>query len=172
MPTRGEAFDFLLNDGPAVFGRSVGSMLYVGHRSDTHPWWWQTFAPAVGISRLAVIDIEPSNLQSANAITKELYHGDIRTFAAASGFGMVFWDEGPEHMEKAMSLETLKWLAGRNEHVLISCPWGYQAQGSGPSDPEFHHWAPMPADFEEIGFVTRTFGQMFPDGHGNLLAWT
>lgn len=149
-------------------------MLYVGHRGDTHPWWHQTFAPAIGVSRIAVIDIDRGNLMTAQHITSELYHGDIRQSDCPRDFGLVFWDEGPEHLPREVSLELLKWLAEHNQHVLISCPWGYQPQGHGPADPEFHHWGPMPADFESIGMQVRTFGTMFDGsghGHGNLIAW-
>lgn len=146
-------------------------MLYVGHRGDTHPWWHQTFAPLIGISRIAVIDIDKGNLHTAAHVTNELYHGDIRQSDAPRGFGIVFWDEGPEHLPREISLEMCKLLAERNDHVLISCPWGYQPQGSNPNDPEFHHWGPEAADFESIGWNVRLFGTKFPEGHGNLIAW-
>lgn len=146
-------------------------MLYVGHRGDTHPWWHQTFAPLIGASRLAVIDIDRGNLMTAAHVTNELYHGDIRQNDAPRDFGLVFWDEGPEHLPREVSLEVCRWLAERNQRVLISCPWGYQPQGTGPNDPEFHHWGPLPEDFQSIGWQTRTFGTIFPEGHGNLIAW-
>lgn len=72
------------------------------------------------------------------------------------------------------ALETLLRLARGNRHVLVSCPWGMMPQGSGPTDPEFHHWAPQPADFHAIGFMAEAFGTMFDgqgNGHGNLIAW-
>ncbi len=146
-------------------------MLYVGHRGDTHPWWHDTFAKRIGASRIAVIDIDKGNLQTAAHVTSELYHGDIRQNDCPRDFGIVFWDEGPEHLPREESLEVIRWLAERNRRVLISCPWGYQQQGAGPSDPEFHHWGPQPADFESIGMTARTFGTEFPGGHGNLIAW-
>lgn len=172
MPTVGGAFDFLIGEGPRIFG-AVGSILYVGHQSCTSPWWWERFAPAVGANRLAVIDIVQRDLNSAGSITGELYLGDIRDPGAVlGGFGLVFWDEGPEHMPRDESLETILALASRHVRVLISCPWGFQKQGDDPKDPQFHHWGPLPADFEGIGMEARTFGSMFPGGHGNLIAWT
>ncbi len=173
MPTVGSAFDFLTEKGAEIFG-SVGSMLYIGHRGDTHPWWHNTFAKVIGADRLAVVDIDRGNLGTAAHITGELYHGDIRQSDMPIGFGLVFWDEGPEHLPKEESLALIRHLAERNRHILVSCPWGYQPQGSGPSDYEFHHWGPMPADFESIEMQTRTFGTMFTGGgigHGNLVAW-
>lgn len=150
-------------------------MLYIGHRTDTHPWWHKTFASAIGATRLAVIDIDHQNLMTAQTITSELYHGDIRQSDCPRDFGMIFWDEGPEHMPRIQALETIQFLTEKGARVLVSCPWGYQPQGSGPTSWEFHHWGPMPADFEGIGMQTRTFGTMFDGngrGHGNLIAWT
>lgn len=173
MPTVGSAFDYLTENGLSIFG-PCESLLYVGHRSDTHPWWYQTFAKTLGVTRLAVIDINKGNLESASHITNELYLGDIRQSDCPIGFDIVFWDEGPEHLPRDVSLEVCRFLAEQNKHVLISCPWGYQPQGSGPSDIEFHHWGPQPDDFTSIGWTARTFGTMFTEagGHGNLIAWT
>lgn len=171
MPSRGDAFEFLTREARSIFG-SVGSMLYVGHRGDTHPWWHETFAKAIDATRLAVIDIDKGNLMTAQHVTNELYHGDIRQVDCPWDFGLVFWDEGPEHLPREQSLEMIRILSERNGCVLISCPWGYQPQGSGPNDPEFHHWGPEPADFESVGMQARTFGVRFPEGHGNLIAWT
>lgn len=172
MPTVGPAFSFLEENAGRLFGASP-SMLYVGHRSDTHPWWRMQFADALGGPRISVLDIQPGNLQTARDFASELILADIRT-APVSGYGLVFWDEGPEHVTREEALDTLRSLAAANDHVLISCPWGCQPQGSGPGDPEFHHWGPMPEDFESIGFTAATFGTIFDGrggGHGNLLAW-
>ncbi len=172
MPTRGDAFSFLIDDGHVLFG-VVRSMLYVGHRADTHPWWRTGFRDALGSPRLGVIDIQAANLSSADGLVTDMVLGDIRTYDT-SGFDLVFWDEGPEHVPRDEALSTCARLMA-SSRVLISCPWGHQPQGSGPDDPEFHHWAPMPADFESIGMSARTFGQMFDGhglGHGNLLAWS
>lgn len=174
MPTTQDAFDFLSHRGRDVLGE-CHSLLYVGHRHDTHPWWHETFARHLGVSRIAVIDIVPTNLSSAQSITNELYLGDIRQSDAPKGFDLVFWDEGPEHMSKADSLATCEHLNKMNGRVLVSCPWGYQPQGSGPEDVEFHHWGPTPEDFHAIGWTVRTFGTMFNGrgaGHGNLIAWS
>ena len=173
MPTVGGSFEMLFRDGPRLFAGAT-SMLYVGHRSDTNDWWHKKFAPEIGITRLAVIDILNANMQSAIGITSELYTGDIRNPESVPySFDLVFWDEGPEHVAKEEALETLRMLKTKHRYVLISCPWGYQSQGSGPADPEFHHWGPQPEDFESIGMNTATFGRMFLDnaGHGNLIAW-
>lgn len=173
MPTRGEAFEFLTREGPAIFG-NVGSMLYVGHRHDTHPWWHQTFAPSIGASRLAVIDIDRGNLATAQSITNELYLGDIRQSDSPRDFGLIFWDEGPEHLPKDEAFRTIKFLGERGARVLVSCPWGFQKQGDDPHHPEFHHWGPLPEDFLAAGMSVRTFGTSFdvgPNG-GNLIAWT
>ncbi len=173
MPSHGQAFKFLEDHAQEMFGE-IKSMLYVGHRSDTHPWWRTTFRDKLGSPTLAVIDIVKANLDSANGLASILVHGDIRT-SGTSGWGLVFWDEGPEHVSKEDALSTIQDLIGRNEHVLISCPWGHQPQGTGPSDPEFHHWAPQPTDFTQIGMMAEVFGTMFDgagQGHGNLIAWT
>lgn len=173
MPSHGSAFDFLTAEGPSIFG-TVGSLLYVGHRGDTHPWWHETFAKSLGITRIAVIDIDKGNLHTAAHVTSELYHGDIRQTDCPKDFDLIFWDEGPEHLPREQSLELIKVFNEHGSRVLISCPWGFQLQGTDPNDPEFHHWGPMPEDFESIGMTARTFGVMFSEGsgHGNLIAWT
>lgn len=172
MPTRGDAFLFLQGEWAVTHG-PVSSLLYVGHRSDTRPWWAEEFSRALGGPTLAVLDLSPENLQSASGITPRLYTGDVRDPAVVSErFGLVFWDEGPEHVPMSDALAGISMLASRHDRVLVSCPWGYQAQGSGPTDLEFHHWGPMPEDLESIGMETRCFGSVFPSGHGNLIAWT
>ena len=98
MPTLRESFDFLLVGGPVLFP-DTRSMLYVGHRSDTDPWWWRTFAPALGIERIAVLDIDEMNLRTASHITDELYLGDLRDIDLPR-FDLIFWDEGPEHLPR------------------------------------------------------------------------
>ncbi len=173
MPTIGLAFTFLESEWAALAG-PVRSMLYVGHRSDTSPWWRTTFRDALGGPELAVIDIVPANLESAAAYVSRLIHGDIRSSGEARGFDLVFWDEGPEHVPREDALLTLSELSAGGR-VLISCPWGLQPQGSGPTDPEFHHWGPEPEDFSGIGWASRCFGTRFHDGgqgHGNLIAWS
>lgn len=173
MPTLNESFDWLRDEGPRLFG-PVSSMLYVGHRRDTHPWWHRTFAPALGVARIAVLDIVHDNLITAAGITTELYHGDVRDESLVPRFDLVLWDEGPEHMPRQEALDVLTALMRRHRSVLISCPWGYQPQGTGPDDFEFHHWGPQPSDFEAIGMTARVFGTEFDGrgkGHGNLIAW-
>lgn len=176
MPTVGTAFRFLEREwGPQ---RSpIGTMLYVGHRHDTHPWWATDFRRAVGGPALAVLDVASSGLSSAERHTSDLVLGDVRDrdVVGTRCFGLVFWDEGPEHVPRAEALDTLSYLMAAHRRVLVSCPWGLQPQGSGPDDPEFHHWGPEPADFESIGMEARCFGTRFDErgiGHGNLLAWS
>lgn len=175
MPTLRDSFDFLLTEGPSLFPKTE-SLLYVGHRHDTDRWWHQKFAPVIGVTRIAVVDIDYQNLQTAAEITPELYHGDIRTLQLP-WFDLVFWDEGPEHLPREESLDICGRLMESNGKLLISCPWGFQSQGSDSNDPEFHHWGPMPEDFASIGMDTRTFGRMFvqrngrTEEHGNLIAW-
>lgn len=172
MPSRGEAFSFLDEHGASILGRH-DRMVYVGHRSDTHPWWYQTFAPALGVSRLTVVDIFAPNLGSANHITGDLIHGDILDSSTVGhGPGLMFWDEGPEHVTRDQFMPWPRMMTGVGWDVLISCPWGYQVQGpDGANLSEEHHWGPMPADMEEAGMSWRTFGEPFPEGHGNILAW-
>lgn len=172
MPSLQPAFQFLEENARELFGE-VRSMLYVGHRLDTHPWWRTTFSEVLGGPELSVLDIDFTNLQTAAPYTDRLIHGDIRAIKPA-GYDLVFWDEGPEHVPREEALELLRLLMSLNRHVLISCPWGYQPQGHGPDDPEFHHWAPQVSDYESIGMFGRTWGVEFDGrggGHGNLLAW-
>lgn len=177
MPTLTESFNWLRDEGPRLFPHcNGGSLLYVGHRRDTHPWWHRTFAKALGCDRIAVLDIVRDNLMSAAGITSELYLGDVRDESLYPEFDLVLWDEGPEHMPRQDSLDLLTRLMRRHRSVLISCPWGYQPQGdpNDPTDFEFHHWGPNPADFSGIGMETRVFGTQFDgrgNGHGNLIAW-
>jgi len=175
MPTVGLAFDFLAREW-APARAPVGSLLYVGHRGDTSPWWATEFRAALGGPSLAVMDVMESGLASATRHTSDLIRGDVRDPRPLAGrsFGLVFWDEGPEHVPRADALACLTRLMGEHRRVLVSCPWGFQPQGRDPADPEFHHWGPAPADFESIGMSTRVFGTRFDDrgrGHGNLIAW-
>lgn len=176
MPTVGTAFQFLEREW-APARAPVGSVLYVGHRSDTRPWWAQELRSALGGPSLAVIDVVPACADSAGVHTADLLVGDVRDPAALRGrrFGLVFWDEGPEHVPREDALACLVRLMAEHRRVLVSCPWGFQPQGRDPSDPEFHHWGPEPADLESIGMETRCFGTRFSGGgvgHGNLLAWS
>lgn len=152
-------------------------MLYVGHRGDTHPWWRTSFASRLGSPSLSVIDILPGNLSTTDSIPEVTGRllGDLRVpESAPPGFGLVFWDEGPEHVSRPDALTCLEMLMDRHGWVLVSCPWGYQPQGSGPEDVEFHHWGPEVSDFESIGMEGRAFGDRFDGqghGHGNVIAW-
>ena len=174
MPTVQGAVNYL-NENAHIIFKDTKSMVYVGHRSDTHPWWRVEFASAIGNPAISIMDIQQTNLDQSKGVVLncvDFILGDIRKpNDLKGGYELVFWDEGPEHVSKVDALVTIEMLMKKNKHVLISCPWGYQAQGSGPSDPEFHHWAPMPEDFESIGMTAMTFGTMFPGGHGNLIAW-
>lgn len=172
MPTRGDGFLFLEREW-APARAPLGSMLYVGHRSDTSPWWSDRFREALGGPELAVLDVVPAQLQSAGGITTHLFHGDVRSpESVPRRFDLVFWDEGPEHVPREDALACILMLRERRGGVLASCPWGMQEQGSGPSDPEFHHWGPVPDDLTGIGMRVRAFGSPFPGGHGNLIAWS
>jgi hypothetical protein len=173
MPSRGEAFDFLTREGPSLFGTSVGRLMYVGHRSDTHPWWHETFAPLVGADRISVLDIWQPNLASANHVTADLIHGDVLDPACVGrGPGLLFWDEGPEHVRRDQFIPWVRDMVDLGWSILVSCPWGYQAQGADGSNlSEEHLWGPTPADLEEAGLECRAFGEMFPEGHGNLIGW-
>lgn len=172
MPNHGDAFRFLDEHAADMFG-AAGSMLYIGHRGDTHPWWCTTFSGLIASPRITVVDIDKGNLDTAAEHADELIHADVRNLLI-TGYGLVFWDEGPEHLPRQEALDLCyKWSLD-NDHVLISAPWGFMPQGSDPSHPEFHHWGPQPADFESIGFQARTFGIEFDGrggGHGNLIAW-
>jgi len=173
MPTLGPAFDFLEREW-APARAPVRSMLYVGHRGDTSPWWRTAFRDALGGPGLAVIDVQPGSLETARGHADRLILGDVRACPEAGSFGLVFWDEGPEHVPRDEALALLAGLAGRTS-VLISCPWGHQPQGTGPDDPEFHHWAPEPEDFASIGMSARCFGARFDGrggGHGSIVAWS
>jgi len=176
MPTTRGVFDFLEFQWPGIIGRPIESMLYVGHRHDTHPWWCTSFARAIGSPHLAVLDLQHDNLQTAAGITSDLILGDIRDTDNLKNhnFDLIFWDEGPEHCARQVALDTLVNLRKHCKIVLISCPWGHQPQGSGPDDPEFHHWGPQTADFESIGMSAQTHGFEFDGkghGHGSVVAW-
>lgn len=174
MPSRGDAFEFLTQEGPKLFGTNVGRLLYVGHRPDTHPWWHQTFSKVIGADRLAVLDISKENLSSANEVTGDLIHGDVLDpGCVGKGPGLIFWDEGPEHVRRDQFIPWVRDMIDLNWSILVSCPWGYQEQDWRPlGNPyEEHLWGPLPEDFAEAGLSCRAFGQPFPEGHGNLIGW-
>lgn len=175
MPTHGDAFRFLEESWAPAVG-PVGPLLYVGHRADTSPWWATRLRDLLGGPALAVLDVDPGNLATASGLTGDLLLGDVRDPGALRGrrFGLVVWDEGPEHVPRADALACLTRLMADHGAVLVSCPWGHQPQGRGPEDIEFHHWGPDPADLEGIGMSARAFGTRFDGagrGHGNLLGW-
>lgn len=175
MPTLDETFRFCETLAPA-FGK-VETMLYVGHRHDTHPWWRTGFRAALGNPWLDVLDVQQENLDTAKGIDglRNLILGDVRDVPNyETPYDLVFWDGGPEHLPKQQSLDLLKAIAATHKHVLISCPWGYQPQGFGPDDWEFHHWGPQPEDFTAIGWQAAAHGRMFDGkgyGHGDVHAW-
>lgn len=174
MPTRADAIEFLNRNAISIFGDDVGTLVYVGHRHDTHPWWHTMLAPLVRADKLIVVDIFEKNLASANHITKHLVLGDVldpKTIGAGSG--LVFWDEGPEHVTREQFMPWPRMMLDLGWSVLTSCPWGMQMQGAEDGNPhEEHHWGPMPEDMIEAGLEVKTFGSRpFPDDHGNLIAW-
>ena len=156
-----------------MFGSSIGRMIYVGHRGDTSSWWHEKFAKAIGAEHLSVLDIYKPNLQTANHITADLIHGDVLDGSCVGqGPGLIFWDEGPEHVRRDQFVTWVRDMVDLGWSILVSCPWGYQAQGpDGENLSEEHLWGPMPEDLEEAGLSCRAFGQPFPDGHGNLIGW-
>ncbi len=176
MPTRNDACSFIETIVAELI--PCRSMVYVGDRHDTHQWWHTTLHTALACPDIDIIDISEKNLQGSrdrhSKLVRRFIAGDVRTTELV-GYDLVLWDEGPEHVPREDALLTLSRLIMDNSHVMISCPWGYQPQGSGPDDGEFHHWGPMPDDFESIGMKVRLFGTMFDGtggGHGNLIAWS
>lgn len=127
MPTRGDAFRFLESEGRQIFGSAVPRLVYVGHRSDTSPWWHESFGPLVGGPKISVLDIYFPNLSSAEHITSDLIHADVLT-DKAEGPGLIFWDEGPEHVTREQFQTWVPSAVERGWDVLISCPWGFQSQ--------------------------------------------
>ncbi len=177
MPTLNETMKFCEDLAP-TFGR-VETMLYVGHRYDTNPWWRTTFRTALGNPSLDVLDVQRENLDTAGGIDglRNLILDDVRNVPEyLTPYDLVFWDGGPEHLPRQEALDLLKAISSKHRHVLIGCPWGYQLQGKGPTDWEFHHWGPMPEDFINIGpgWQAVTHGVMFDgqgNGHGDVHAW-
>lgn len=175
MPSHGDAFSFLDQAANAgMFGIETQRLVYVGHRSDTSLWWWKTFAPMIGAQRIEVLDIFHPNLRSAEWITSHLIHANVLDLNFGPGPGLIFWDEGPEHVTRDECRTWIKRVQDETDwDILLSCPWGYQSQGpDGSNKSEEHLWGPMPEDFTDLGLEVRTFGQPFPHGHGNLLAWS
>lgn len=176
MPSHGQAFSFLDSQLDAgTFGTRCPHLVYVGHRPDTHPWWHQRFAKGIGAEAVTVIDIHEPSLRSADHLGFRQVHGDVLALGFGPGPGLIFWDEGPEHVSRQACLDWVSRVLSETEwDLLLSCPWGFQEQAWGPSgNPhEEHLWGPMPEDFLELGLHVRTFGMMFPAGHGNLIAWT
>src|SRR3990167_5909541 len=113
MPHPKRAFDLMDSLTPLFKGCSPKSLLYVGWRHDCHVWWHRTFAPALGVEDIGIIEIFPQNYALAIDKAREGHFGltstrvirgdvlEIQKYVSKGEYDIIFWDHGPEHVSLA-----------------------------------------------------------------------
>lgn len=184
MPHTADAF-FTINKNIEWFKKRAGnpkSLLYIGWRHDCHPWWWQTFCPALGIEKIGVLEIFNPNFQDlqrrveTGRMNVRPILGDARKideYVRAREYDVIFWDHGPEHV----SLEDLNRItpllfstAGRM--LLYCCPWGNWPQHADGNPDEEHKNSVMDWHLTALGMDVVTTGHgPSQDQKGELIAF-
>jgi len=110
-----------------------------------------------------------------------VYQGDIREWypagalyngAMRSGFDLLLWWHGPEHLPFVDAITLLARLASARPvpALAIACPYGLTPQGAVGGNPhEKHACGLLPEDFERLGFTVSVCGRPNKKG-GNILA--
>lgn len=97
-----------------------------------------------------------------------LYNGQMR-----SGFDLLLWWHGPEHLPFTDAISLLARLASPHRPVpavAIACPYGHTKQGALCGNPyEVHACGLLPEDFDRLGFAVSVCGRPGKKG-GNILA--
>jgi len=188
MPHTKEVFD-AMNAKASWFKEMAGqpsSMLYVGWRSGSHPWWHRKFCPDLGVTRVGVIEIFQKNFDDLAKFVKdgllsevkeyELIHSDVKEIkkhVPKDRYDIVFWDHGPEHVSWEDLQEITKSImevTGRL--VLYCCPWGKWPQKAtdGNADEE-HKFDVLPEHFTQLGLNVVTFGGCNQENKGELVGF-
>lgn len=134
-------------------GREV---LYVGchpHRRSPK-WFTEIAARAFAVDAL---EIWPLNAEAIDAkgIFRRVYCGNI-VDGPPKPYDLIFWWQGPEHLEVNLAYRTLSALGPR---VIAGCPYGVYEQGPEYGNPyEVHLTHFLPEHFTPLGYEAVSFG--------------
>jgi hypothetical protein len=189
MPHVKAAFDWFEKNVGKIRDDAVGasSLLYVGIRHDTSPWWLKDLCPRLGITRVGVVEIFPKNLSDfeqqfwagkygESFSDVELISGDVREIDKLVNVGeydIIFFDHGPEHLDpEDIDLVTRKLERIAGKLVLYSAPWGHWPQGEEDgNEHEVHRSNLIPDDFRRLGMNVETVNSEGVENGGELIAW-
>lgn len=161
------------------------SMLYIGWRSDCHPWWHRVLCPALGIKKIGILEIDGGNFNTAVAKAKEghfgavdyqVIHGDARKIlehVQPGTYDVIFWDHGPEHVSvDDLKIATQAIISAAGRLVIYCCPWGAWPQGAtGGNEHEEHKNSIEPEQLTALGLNVVTFGESGQSMEGELFAF-
>lgn len=186
MPHTGEAFHAIEKNFSSFKKLGINSMLYVGWRHDTRPWWYTDFAKSLNARYVSVLEAFGPNVADlkrevdAGKYDVVVHQGDIRKFdelfpngREEKFFDLIFWDHGPEHVnldELRQVTDVLAQHAGKI--VLYAAPWGSWPQGAdGGNQLEIHQVDLMPEHLESLGMVVKSYGGPGQGNVGELISW-
>lgn len=176
MPHTKRAFDLVESLVPGVLERTgpLRSLLYVGWRHDTSPWWIERFAPSIGAERVGVLEGFEKNVQDLGRRGLKVDHV-IHANVLAEGvvvpgeWDIVFWDHGPEHVTIDELRAVTPKLMSACRVLLYACPWGDWPQGANDGNTlEVHRCQPTPDDFRAMGMEAH--GLVCPGPNGEVVA--
>lgn len=186
MPHTKPAFDALDAMVPDLQKLGVRSVLYIGWRRDTRPWWYE-FSKSVGATYISVLEAFGPNVEDLRREVQKgtydllVYHGDVRKFDEVFKttdpdghlFDMIFWDHGPEHVTFDELREVTSCLVkNAGKVVLYAAPWGSWPQGAdGGNDLEVHRIDLSPDNLDSLGMKVMSFGGPGQSNAGELVAW-
>lgn len=189
MPHTAPSFSWLENQASGLCHDSVEpfhSLLYVGWRKDTRPWWYEKLCTEIwDLQDICVLEIFQNNVDDLQKKIEEGVYdvkwlkGDVRKIDELEDpikkgeFDVIFWDHGPEHISFVdLKCITPKLLDYAGKMLIYCCPWGKWPQGSleGNND-EIHRCSLAPKQLEEMGFTVKYFGTSGRAGQGELIAY-
>lgn len=184
MPHTKAAFDLMDSLTPAWADLQPRSMLYVGWRHDCHPWWYKSFAPALGINELTILEVHGPNVSDAEqrdwqgqfGLKTRVIQGNVLNparYYRRHSYDIIFWDHGPEHVTKAELEGITPFLKEfRNKLLIYCCPWGHWPQEpTDGNEHERHSWDVQVKDMEDVGMLkVFTVGKPGQDNGGEIVA--
>lgn len=101
-----------------------------------------------------------------------VYHSDIKSFAAPRLYDIVFWWHGPEHINRTEYEQTFSHMEKMaSKYVVLSCPWGINPQDAIDNNNfEIHRTHAYEHDFRVYGYTVDVIGKK-DTWNSNLIAW-